>query len=69
VFSGQSYAEIQRISQEYLPVIYLVNNLEMMSVCDRFEGIKFSALPFDRFWNIYLIWAGIPPLNLRYSGG
>jgi len=49
------YAKIQRISQEYLPFIYLVNHLEMMAVRDRFAGIKFSALTFDRFWNIYEI--------------
>jgi hypothetical protein len=26
-----------------------------MAMRDRFAGIKFSALTFDRFWNIYEI--------------
>ena len=45
------YAETQRISQENLPFIYLVNAYSMSAVCNRFEGIKFSALG-GAFWNI-----------------
>jgi peptide/nickel transport system substrate-binding protein len=45
------YAETQRISQENLPFIYLVNAYSMSAVRNRFEGIKFSALG-GAFWNI-----------------
>lgn len=46
------YAETQRISQEYLPYIYLFNPLSMAAVRDRIKGVKFSALQ-GTFWNIY----------------
>ena len=46
------YAETQRISQEYLPYIYLINPLAMGAVRDRIQGVKFSALE-GAFWNIY----------------
>lgn len=50
------YAELQQISQEYLPYIYLVKPLEMIAVRDRILGIKYSAFnPFNTFWNIYEI--------------
>ncbi|MCW5316426.1 ABC transporter substrate-binding protein [Nostoc sp. KVJ3] len=45
------YAETQRITQENLPFIYLVNPYSMSAVRNRFEGIKFSALG-GAFWNI-----------------
>ncbi|MEH1905383.1 MAG: ABC transporter substrate-binding protein [Nostoc sp.] len=45
------YAETQRITQENLPFIYLVNPYSMSAVRNRFEGIKFSALS-GAFWNI-----------------
>ncbi len=48
----QIYAETQRITQEYLPYIYLVNPLSMSAVRDRIQGIKYSALG-GAFWNIY----------------
>ncbi|UKO96305.1 ABC transporter substrate-binding protein [Nostoc sp. UHCC 0870] len=48
------YAQTQRITQEYLPFIYLVNPLAMTAVRDRFSGIKFSALG-GAFWNLYEI--------------
>jgi peptide/nickel transport system substrate-binding protein len=46
------YAETQRITQEYLPSIYLVNSLSMSAVRDRVSGIKYSALG-GAFWNIH----------------
>ncbi|MBD6614899.1 ABC transporter substrate-binding protein [Komarekiella sp. 'clone 1'] len=48
------YAETQRITQENLPFIYLVNPLSLSAVRNRFEGIRFSALG-GAFWNIYEI--------------
>lgn len=46
------YAETQRITQEYLPMIYLVNALSMSAVRDRIQNVKFSALG-GVVWNIY----------------
>lgn len=48
------YAESQRITQENLPFIYLVNPLTMETVRDRVQGIKYSALG-GAFWNLYEI--------------
>ncbi|MDZ7956737.1 MAG: ABC transporter substrate-binding protein [Aulosira sp. DedQUE10] len=48
------YAETQRITQENLPFIYLVNPLAMSAVRNRFEGIKYSGLG-GAFWNIHEI--------------
>ncbi|MFW9262311.1 ABC transporter substrate-binding protein [Nostoc sp. CALU 546] len=46
------YAETQKLSQEYLPFIYLVNSLSMISVRNHIQGVKHSALQ-GTFWNIY----------------
>jgi peptide/nickel transport system substrate-binding protein len=46
------YAETQRISQEYLPFIYLVSPLTLEAVRDRIQGVKYSALG-GSLWNIY----------------
>ena len=46
------YGETQRISQEYLPYIYLFSPLSMAAIRDRIQGIKYSALE-GAFWNIY----------------
>ncbi|MBE9035778.1 ABC transporter substrate-binding protein [aff. Roholtiella sp. LEGE 12411] len=48
----QIYAETQQLSQEYLPFIYLVNSLSMVSVRNRIQGVKHSALQ-GTFWNVY----------------
>ncbi|MEA5601521.1 ABC transporter substrate-binding protein [Nostoc sp. UHCC 0252] len=48
------YAKTQRITQENLPFIYLVNPLAMSAVRNRFEGIQYSALG-GAFWNIHEI--------------
>jgi peptide/nickel transport system substrate-binding protein len=45
------YTEIQRLEQEYLPMIYLVEPYSLGAVRDRFEGIQFSALG-GAFWNL-----------------
>lgn len=45
------YDETQRITQEYLPYIYLVNPLSMAAIRDRIQNVKFSAL--GAFWNMY----------------
>ncbi|MBW4631437.1 MAG: ABC transporter substrate-binding protein [Iphinoe sp. HA4291-MV1] len=51
------YAETQRISQEYLPFIYLVNPLSLAAVRDRLQNVKFSAVGSQRgaLWNKYEI--------------
>jgi peptide/nickel transport system substrate-binding protein len=46
------YAETQRLTQEYLPVIHLVNPLSIAAVRDRIQGIKYSALG-GTIWNLY----------------
>lgn len=46
------YAETQRITQEYLPMIYLVNALSMSAVRDRIQNVKYNALG-GVVWNIY----------------
>lgn len=46
------YAKTQRITQEYLPFIYLVSPLSMSAVRNRVQGIQFSALG-GTLWNIY----------------
>jgi peptide/nickel transport system substrate-binding protein len=48
------YAETQKLAQEYLPFIHLVNAYSMTALRDRFEGIKYSALG-GAFWNIHEI--------------
>jgi peptide/nickel transport system substrate-binding protein len=48
------YAETQRLAQEYLPFIYLVNQLSMTAVRNRFANIQYSALG-GAFWNIHEI--------------
>lgn len=48
------YAETQRITQENLPFIYLVNPYAMSAVRNKFTNIKYSALG-GPFWNIYEI--------------
>ncbi|MBD1940499.1 ABC transporter substrate-binding protein [Microcoleus sp. FACHB-68] len=45
------YAETQKLTQEYLPMIYLVNPLSMAAIRDRVEGVKYTSLG-GAFWNI-----------------
>jgi peptide/nickel transport system substrate-binding protein len=44
------YAETQRLSQEYLPFIYLVNQETIAAVRDRVQGVKYTALK-GAYWN------------------
>lgn len=46
------YAETQRLAQEYLPFIHLVNELSLSAVRNTVDGVKFSALG-GALWNIY----------------
>ncbi|CUR35071.1 putative periplasmic component of ABC-type transport system [Planktothrix tepida PCC 9214] len=46
------YGETQRISQNYLPFIYLVNPLSMLAVRNRIQGVKPSPY-VGTYWNIY----------------
>jgi peptide/nickel transport system substrate-binding protein len=46
------YAEAQRLAQEYIPFVYLINPLSLSAVRDRVEGVKFSALG-GSLWNIH----------------
>jgi peptide/nickel transport system substrate-binding protein len=46
------YVETQRLAQEYVPFIYLVNPLSLAAVRDRIQGIKYSAIG-GTLWNVY----------------
>jgi peptide/nickel transport system substrate-binding protein len=46
------YAQSQRITQENLPFIYLVNPLSMEAVRDRIKGIEYTDLG-GALWNLY----------------
>ncbi|YAF93882.1 MAG: ABC transporter substrate-binding protein [Nodularia sp. CChRGM 3473] len=48
------YAQTQKITQENLPLIYLVNPYSLSAVRNKFAGIQFSALG-GAFWNIHEI--------------
>ncbi|MCG6133542.1 MAG: ABC transporter substrate-binding protein [Nostoc sp. LLA-1] len=48
------YAETQKITQENLPFIYLVNPYSLSAVRNQFDNIKYSALG-GAFWNIHEI--------------
>jgi peptide/nickel transport system substrate-binding protein len=45
------YKETQQITQDYLPFIYLINNLSLSAVRDRVEGLKYTAIG-GALWNI-----------------
>lgn len=46
------YVQSQKITQENLPFIYLVNPFSMEAVRDRIQGIKYTELG-GAFWNLY----------------
>ncbi len=46
------YIDIQKLTQENIPFIYLVNPLSLAAVKDRVKGIKFSSLS-GAFWNMH----------------
>ncbi len=46
------YGDFQRIVQEQLPVIHLVNEIAIVAVRDRVQGLKYTGLPSWGLWNI-----------------
>lgn len=46
------YDDFQRIVQAQLPVVYLVNEIALMAVRDRVQGLQYSGLPTWGLWNI-----------------
>jgi len=46
------YAKTQQLSQEYLPLIYLINPLALAAVRNDFEGLQYTALG-GVTWNIH----------------
>lgn len=46
------YGEFQKLVQEQLPVIHLVNDSAIMAVRNRVSGLKYSGLPSWGLWNI-----------------
>lgn len=46
------YGEFQKITQAQLPVIYLVNEIALMAVRDRVQGLQYTGLPSWGLWNI-----------------
>ncbi len=50
------YAETQRLAQEYLPFIHLVNSLALVAVRNTIQGVKYTSIfpsPGGYIWNIY----------------
>jgi peptide/nickel transport system substrate-binding protein len=45
------YAKTQRLTQENLPFIYLINSLSLTAVRNRVEGVEYSALG-GTLWNV-----------------
>ncbi|HIK19323.1 MAG TPA: ABC transporter substrate-binding protein [Leptolyngbyaceae cyanobacterium M33_DOE_097] len=48
----QVYGEFQRVVQENLPVIHLVNDRALMAVRNKVEGLRYTGLPSWGLWNI-----------------
>ncbi|MCY7336721.1 MAG: ABC transporter substrate-binding protein [Chamaesiphon sp.] len=48
----QIYIETQKITQENLPCIYLVNSLSLSAIKNRVKGIDYSPIN-GPFWNLY----------------
>jgi peptide/nickel transport system substrate-binding protein len=46
------YAEAQKLTQAYVPLIFLVNPLSLSAVNNEIEEMKYSALG-GALWNIY----------------
>lgn len=50
------YAETQRLAQEYLPYIHLINPLALVAVRNSLQGVKYTSIfssPGSFNWNIY----------------
>jgi len=48
----QVYADYQRVVQENLPVIFLVNDRALMAARNTVQGLQYSGLPSWGLWNI-----------------
>ena len=46
------YAQTQQLTQEYLPVIFMINPLSMAAVRNRVKGVQYTALG-GTLWNVY----------------
>lgn len=46
------YAKFQRLVQEQLPILLLVNDSALMAVRNKVEGLKYTGLPSWGLWNI-----------------
>ena len=46
------YAQFQRLVQDQLPVIYLVNDRALLAARNTIEGLKYTGLPSWGLWNI-----------------
>lgn len=46
------YRETQELAQEYLPFLYLINNLSLSAVRNTVEGVQYTAIG-GAFWNIH----------------
>ncbi|WP_410510661.1 ABC transporter substrate-binding protein [Nodosilinea sp. E11] len=46
------YKETQALTQEYLPFIYLINNLSLTAVRNRVQGVQYTALG-GALWNVH----------------
>jgi len=48
------YEETQRLAQEYVPMIYLINPLVLSAVRNRVQGVDLSALYYEQsLWNVH----------------
>lgn len=46
------YDEFQKVVQQQLPVIHLVNEIALMAVRDRVAGVRYNGLPSWGLWNV-----------------
>lgn len=54
------YADFQRLIQEQLPIILLVNDSALMAARNTIEGLQYSGLPSWGLWNIAELRVGSP---------
>jgi peptide/nickel transport system substrate-binding protein len=46
------YADFQRLAQDQLPIIYLVNDSALMAVRNTISGLRYTGLPSWGLWNL-----------------
>jgi peptide/nickel transport system substrate-binding protein len=46
------YADFQRLAQDQLPIIYLVNDSALMAVRNTVRGLRYTGLPSWGLWNV-----------------